>query len=205
MRKHRTMDIQPEKLQEDNQKISAAVSNLPQKNSKTIASRRSTINIYHHQQSNVQSAILGLQGTSFFLFGPRNKFRLVCALISRNQYFKNFISLLVILSTVNLALTNPLHDQDSDSEQALRTMDIILSSIFGIECLLVLISRGVIINGPHSYMRDRWRILDFFVIFLSLLSLVTTGDIKVAKVLRNFRVLRPLRLIPRNYGLKVAL
>lgn len=84
-------------------------------------------------------------------------------------------------------------------------MDIGLSVIFGVECLLILISRGVAFNGPHSYMRDMWRVLDFIVILLSLLSLVTTGDIKVAKVLRNFRIVRPLRLIPRNYGLKVAL
>lgn len=84
------------------------------KQSRSLASRKSTINIYHHQQSTVHHVVEGLHGRSFFIFGPRNPIRLVCAYITRHRYFKNFISILVVLSTVNLALSNPLDDQNSD-------------------------------------------------------------------------------------------
>ena len=83
-------------------------------------------------------------------------------------------------------------------------IDLGLSIAFAVECFLKIISRGFLWNGSPSYLRDSWSQLDFTIVVLSLASFISTGDIKVSKLLRNMRVVRPLRLIPNNDGLKIA-
>lgn len=61
---------------------------------------------------------------------------------------------------------------------------------------------GFILNGKTSYLRNPWNMLDFFIIILSVISLSPLpSELKIFKALR---VARPLRLISRNKGLKVA-
>ena len=59
-------------------------------------------------------------------------------------------------------------------------------------------------NGPESYLRVSWNIMDFFIIIFSLISIIFSNlNIEFIKVIRMLRVLRPLRLISRNDGLKI--
>ena len=46
--------------------------------------------------------------------------------------------------------------------------------------------------------------MDFFIVFVSLISIVTSSNLAVFKAIRIMRLLRPLRVIQRNEGLKVA-
>ena len=61
---------------------------------------------------------------------------------------------------------------------------------------------GLVLNGRPSYLRNVWNNLDFLIALVSILSLTPLPhSLKFFKLLR---VARPLRLISRNKGLKVA-
>ena len=71
---------------------------------------------------------------------------------------------------------------------------------------------GFLLNGPGSYLRDNWNILDFVIVVVSILMLIgdVAGDalpfdVKVFRVLRVARVFRPLRMMTRYPGLKLVL
>jgi voltage-dependent calcium channel L type alpha-1S len=77
--------------------------------------------------------------------------------------------------------------------------------IFTVEIVIRVIAKGVILNGPESYLLSYWNALDLLIVILSLASLsMNTSKLKVFKVLRMIRILRPLRVISRNDGLKLA-
>ena len=82
-----------------------------------------------------------------------------------------------------------------------------MTIIFTVELVLNVISQGFFFSGKHSYIRDPWNILDFLIVVSALLdlSLRDKVDIQFLKSLRTIRLLRPLRLITRNQGLKVAI
>jgi hypothetical protein len=122
----------------------------------------------------------------------------------KHSIFRAFIFLLVILSTVNLALELPLSDPASEFNRILFYIDLGISLTFVLECLMKIISRGFFWNGPNSYLRNTWSTVDFIIVILSMVSFVSTDNVKVTKLLRNLRVVRPLRLIPKNTGLKIA-
>jgi len=64
---------------------------------------------------------------------------------------------------------------------------------------------GIIFNGELSYLRNSENVLDFVVIAFSLVSLFLSVDLNSFKVLRLLRVLRPIRLIAKNEGLKISI
>ena len=77
--------------------------------------------------------------------------------------------------------------------------------MFLVEAMLKIAVFGLVFNGPTSYLRNSWNILDFFIIVISVTSLfMGDSNLNTLKVLRLLRVLRPLRMISRNEGLKIA-
>jgi voltage-dependent calcium channel T type alpha-1G len=107
--------------------------------------------------------------------------------------------LVILLSSIELALNGPLLDPESDYSKNLSKIDLITTIIFVVECCFKIVAFGFIINGKWSYLRRPWYVLDFIIVILSVLSQSSlSNDLKVIKVLRI------LRLISRHEGLKVA-
>jgi hypothetical protein len=75
----------------------------------------------------------------------------------------------------------------------LDKLDYILSFIFLFELLIKVVVYGFAFNGPDSYMKNSWNVMDFII------------DLGPIKILRVLRVLRPLRMISRNPGMKIAI
>jgi membrane-anchored protein YejM (alkaline phosphatase superfamily) len=122
------------------------------------------------------------------------------------KHFDNCIILLIVISSITLAIDNPLNDPESDLSITLMYIDIVITALFTIEFLLKVISYGFLFNGDDSYLRNGWNILDFFIVVISLVSLATQSDrLAKLKALRTFRVLRPLRMLGRNENLKLAI
>ena len=67
---------------------------------------------------------------------------------------------------------------------------------------------GFLMNGEFSYLRNGWNILDFLISMFSVsfknnfLQAVSLFNIPSLKFVKMLRILRPLRLISRNEGLK---
>lgn len=82
-----------------------------------------------------------------------------------------------------------------------------VSGLFTVELILKVLVFGFLFNGPDSYLRNAWNIMDFIIVVFSLISLSLRdagSKVSALKMLRMLRVLRPLRMISRNQGLKIA-
>ena len=86
----------------------------------------------------------------------------------------------------------------------LNVLNLIFTTIFCLEAILKIVTFGFLLNGGESYIRDAWNILDFIIVLFSVLAMVISSDLSVVKVLRVARIMRPLRLIQRAEGLKIA-
>lgn len=111
-----------------------------------------------------------------------------------------------MISSVLLALDNPLADPQSTIVEVLYYTDFFFTAIFTIEALLKIIAKGFLFNGSSSYARNGWDIIDFLVVVFSIISLsITSAKFKIVKIIRLLRVMRPLRVISRNKGLKIGI
>ncbi|XP_057678899.1 dihydropyridine-sensitive L-type skeletal muscle calcium channel subunit alpha-1-like [Corythoichthys intestinalis] len=141
------------------------------------------------------------EASSFFIFGPQNKFRKLCYKIINASSFTNLILLFILLSSISLAAEDPI-DPNSYRNQILAYADIVFTTVFTIEIVLKMTVYGAFMH-EGSFCRNSFNILDLIVVGVSLLSMgMESSAISVVKILRVLRVLRPLRAINRAKGLK---
>jgi hypothetical protein len=145
-------------------------------------------------------------GVSMFIFGPRNKFRILCTNLVSDPWFDRIILFLILVSSILMALDNPRED-GTLFNNVLEWIGDGLLVIFIIEAILKIVAYGFVAH-PTSYLRDSWNVLDFFVIIVSIASFILStigySGLGFITVLRTFRALRPLRVINRNRGIKMV-
>ncbi|CAB4001908.1 voltage-dependent N-type calcium channel subunit alpha-1B-like isoform X1, partial [Paramuricea clavata] len=136
---------------------------------------------------------------SLFLFGPENKFRRVCHYIVNLRHFDNFMLVVIICSSILLAVEDPV-DEYSERNKVIRYFDYIFTSIFAFEVFVKLIDLGAVLH-PGSYFRSKWNFIDALVVCCNIASLVlsqTQSNVSgqyFVKVLRVLRVFRPLKMM----------
>lgn len=69
------------------------------------------------------------------------------------------------------------------------------------ECSIKIIAKGFLFHR-NAYLRDAWNCLDFFVVLISVVGFLPSIDPGMLKLLRTFRILRPLRSINRAPTMK---
>ena len=79
---------------------------------------------------------------------------------------------IITISTILLTLDNPNMDENGKMAKTLHIFDIILTSMFTIECLINIILFGFICNGRFSYARDFWNVMDLIIVSFSILTLI---------------------------------
>uniref|UniRef100_G3TCV8 Voltage-dependent L-type calcium channel subunit alpha n=1 Tax=Loxodonta africana TaxID=9785 RepID=G3TCV8_LOXAF len=140
------------------------------------------------------------EASSFFIFSPTNKIRVLCHRIVNATWVTNFILLFILLSAA-LAAEDPIRVK-SVRNQILEYFDIVFTSVFTVEIILKMTTFGVFLH-KGSFCRNYFNILDLVVVAVSLISMgLESSTISVVKILRVLRVLRPLRAINRAKGLK---
>ena len=117
--------------------------------------------------------------------------------------FTNFIMFCIVCSSAALAFDMPDVLPGSPTANTLELLDYLFTTIFVVEMVLKLIAYGAF-TAPDGYFLDGWNILDGFIVFTSVISLVASGveGLSVFRSMRAVRTLRPLRVIQRNPGLK---
>mmetsp|Transcript_23030 Transcript_23030/g.22378 ORF Transcript_23030/g.22378 Transcript_23030/m.22378 type:complete len:238 (-) Transcript_23030:2853-3566(-) len=157
------------------------------------------------KRSKSQELIDSLQGRSLFIMDRHNWVRVKSAFMVGHEFFDNGILMLIFLSSVLLAIDNPLDDPNGQKKFILGIFDYILTAAFTIECILKIIVFGFLFNHSDSYLRQGWNQMDFIIVTISLISLAMTDiDLNIIKLLRLLRILKPLRMISRNENLKLA-
>lgn len=148
-----------------------------------------------------------IEGKAFFILSPDNWLREHVAGMVQTKTFDNIVLVLILISSVCLAIENPLRNPDDLISDILEVLDIVLTALFGIEMVMKMITYGLIL-GEHAYLRSAWNFLDCFVVIVSILALVpsvsVSSNLTALRALRTFRALRPLRMISRNPGLKLV-
>ena len=124
------------------------------------------------------------------------------------KHYDTTVLVLIAISTLLLTLDNPNMDPFGGMTKFLEICDYILTTLFTLECTINIILLGFVCNGSPSYARDPWNIMDLIIVFFSLFTIIlaSTGgavDLSILKVFRMLRVLRPLRFLKRNLGLKI--
>ena len=91
-----------------------------------------------------------------------------------HKIFDKFILALIIISSIILAIDNPLYDPKSKFMIVLRYIDISFTCLFTVEMCIKIIGKGFCFNkmGPViPYIKSSWNLLDCFVVFSSLFDL----------------------------------
>lgn len=141
------------------------------------------------------------------MFAEQSRIRQIAIKTEESNWFKNSILFLILISSVLLAIENPLTDPESEEAFVLQIMDMILTSIFAIEIIIKVVAHGLIFNGKDSYLRHFWNVLDFCIVIIAIVSLAFKGQVNLSafKILRMGRLLRPLRVLSRNEGLRISI
>ena len=148
-----------------------------------------------------------LSARSLYLFKRDNRVRKAIHWVVSSWIFEYFILASILTSCVMVKSSGD--ETKSDSSSIYDIIDIVMNVIFTLEALLKIVTYGFFMHGG-SYMRNKWNVVDFTILVGGLISdlimMYNDSEKSVSiKVMRLFRVLRPLRLIVRYDSLKVVL
>jgi len=149
-----------------------------------------------------------LTGTSLYLFGPKNAFRITLAKFINNPYFEETIMYLIGLNSILLMIGEP-GLKDCYSRLTLTTMNDTISFIYLGECALKIITHGFVI-GKNTYLKEYFNIFDFMIVGVSLINYIFIHmdvqwiSLSAVKAFRALRALRPLKLISKDKGMRLV-
>eukprot|EP00939_MAST-03C_sp_MAST-3C-sp1_P000527 g527.t1 len=140
-----------------------------------------------------------LRGTSLWLMCPTNPIRVAVSKIVFNPWFDRIILVLIVISSLLLAIETPLDDPDSSKSEVIKALDWVFTIAFIVEMFLKHVTLGVM-----YYWKDGWNVLDGIIVIVSIVVKASEGNssLSALRALRTLRVLRPLRMINRAPGLK---
>ena len=133
---------------------------------------------------------------TLFLFGPKNPIRRFCAAVLDNYTFDCLVILMILVSSITLAIDTPLLDPLGSTRLVCNFIDWFTTFFFVFEMLLKFITQGLV-GTPNAYFSNSWNSLDFAIVTLSVISLIAGTDIPGYRVLRSMKTIRPLRILRR--------
>ncbi|KAJ0016142.1 hypothetical protein NQD34_014432 [Periophthalmus magnuspinnatus] len=129
--------------------------------------------------------------------------RRTCFTIVEHDWFETFIIFMILLSSGALAFEDINIDRRRTVKIILEYSDKVFTYIFVVEMLLKWVAYGF-----KTYFTNAWCWLDFFIVDVSLISLVANwlgySELGPIKSLRTLRALRPLRALSRFEGMRVV-
>jgi hypothetical protein len=91
--------------------------------------------------------------------------------LATSSKFEGIIMVLIIISSISLALEHPTNDPDSSLVMCLLILDYVTTIFFTLEVIIKVITFGFFFNGPNSYIHNVWNLVDFTIVLTSLLAL----------------------------------
>jgi hypothetical protein len=146
-----------------------------------------------------------IYGHALFVIPPTNPWRQQLAKLVQSSSFDSIILVLIIVSSILLAIDNPLYDPQSDLVAVLSVIDVVFAALFTLEMVLKILSFGFLCH-KNAYLRDGWNFLDFIIVIVSIISIAASGNasLKSLRSLRTLRALRPLRMVAKNKGMRLV-
>ena len=107
------------------------------------------------------------QQPSLFLFRFDGPIRRGLNIVLKHEYFERVMLFIIVASSLQLAVDNPLDNPESTFQRTLIKVEYILTSIFIVEALIKVIAFGFLYCGSTSYMKSAWNALDLFVVIVT--------------------------------------
>ena len=148
---------------------------------------------------------------SFLFIPPGNRVRVLMRAVVEHIIFEGGVLLVVLLSSVSLALENPIAPPDTALPRALEVIDVVVVALFTAESLLKIFAYGFVSHEGAYLRRDAWNRLDFFIVVCGIATVVlkeadlSGGAVAVIEIVRTMRTLRPLRLVSKSLGMRLVL
>ncbi|XP_035706296.1 voltage-dependent calcium channel type A subunit alpha-1 isoform X5 [Folsomia candida] len=148
--------------------------------------------------------------SSLFFFTDDTKVRRCTRFIIEWPPFEYAVLLTIIANCIVLALEEHLPDGDKTIlAQKLEQTEHYFLGIFCVEATLKILALGFVLHRG-AYLRNIWNLMDFIVVVTGLMTVLaenTKSKVEVIdfRMLRSFRVLRPLKLVGNFKGLQVVL
>jgi hypothetical protein len=135
-----------------------------------------------------------------YLFKLDNRLRKFCIDLIAKRFFESILIVVIIINCIVLTFDD---NQPVTTTRGLwfNYADNMFNSIFTAELVVKTIALGVYRNGPLSYLRNYWNVMDFLIIMLANLKYI--NGLQDLSIVRSFRVLRPLRAIKTIEGMRV--
>ena len=123
-----------------------------------------------------------------------------------NSIFEWSIIACIVASSILLSAESPLQNPDGAAKHLLLQIDIVFTSVFALEAALKIFAFGFLFNGNYSYLRSLGNVIDFMVVITGLTTIfLSTINLSFFKVVRLLRILRPLRVVSKNEGLRISI
>lgn len=119
--------------------------------------------------------LIPIVGTSLFIFSELSRFRKrVWLIVTRSVSYDYFNMICIVLSLLVIAIDNSFL-QDQSMIEILFYTDCVTSFTFIIDFFLKIISFGLIINGPYSYLRNTLNVLDAGSLVVSVIYIIANS------------------------------
>lgn len=154
---------------------------------------------YMHDGEDGKGTPFKFSKMSLFCLSDTNGLRKGFVWLATWKWFDGFITVAIILNSFMLASTD-YHDRlepdyKSDWTPMQELIDLGFSIVFIFECFVKIVAMGFVFH-KYSYLREAWNCLDFFIVLVSIIGMLPIeGGASSLKILRTFRILRPLRSI----------
>ncbi|KDO30708.1 hypothetical protein SPRG_04611 [Saprolegnia parasitica CBS 223.65] len=183
-----------------------------------VAPARTTDNIsaltHHHGQDNWgqdgakhASIALRLPATVAGL-SKKSRLRRLCIELYFSEAFHRCILLTIVLNTIVLGVdtsSSMATDASSTITTVLGWLDVGFNAVFTLEVCVKVLAVGVV-DGPQSYLKSRWNIVDMLLVLLGWLTILlatqSSSQVPNLGLFRLLRILKVLRGITFSRGLQ---
>lgn len=93
---------------------------------------------------------------SLCIFSKTNCLRANLVKLTRNKWFENTILILIVISSLQLAIDEPFSNPKSPKIYYFNLANYIFTIVFLLELIFKVIATGLLFNGSQSYLRDSW-------------------------------------------------
>jgi len=112
------------------------------------------------------------------------------------------VTFLIFMNCIFLGMYDPSQPEDTTANRVSAASEHVLIILFTMEVVIKTVAYGFVMPKA-AYIHDSWNKIDLLVVVLGLLNYVPGMD-NGTSVLRTVRLLRPLRTISSNPGLRIS-
>ncbi|CAM1295090.1 para (predicted) [Pycnogonum litorale] len=132
-----------------------------------------------------------------------NRLRTNTYWLIENKYFETLIVILIVLSSLSLAL----EDVHLPTKPVLQSIVYYMDRFFTIAFILEMLIKWLAL-GFKIYFSNAWCWLDFIIVLVSIVNFIATmlgyAQVGAFKTMRTLRALRPLRALSRLQGMRIV-